>query len=131
VLESVSGTLTPTWEYPPQDFYTAIQGTFTASQLLFRIRPTRNLQFAENMGGCALTFGAPAEAEAVCTIYKNGTEIGTGTVSASDTVTVWSAPLIDLTGGASGADLFEIFLPLTPDTTLAEADMSLTCLRLD
>lgn len=92
------------------------------TQVLKYVFP-RAVDFLGNFAGCEFHAGAAATSEAVYTIKKNGTNVGTITVAASGTTGTWAS-----SGGAAvsfaDGDRLELITPTPQDATLASASIT-------
>lgn len=93
---------------------TAPGGTGSVITIVF----AEAVDFADDFAGCYLKAAAAATGSTVFTIKKNGSTVGTATVSASGT----TATFVTSGGGTSFAvdDVMTIHCPDTPDATLAD-----------
>jgi hypothetical protein len=117
----ISGTLAA-----PYDVVSALPGKPGDGAKVALVTFTRTVVFADNFGGSRGSVGDPPTAEAVYSVLKNGTAIGTVTISTLGVVTFAT------TGGQvtyDAADRMLIVAPTPQDATLADVAITLAGMR--
>lgn len=96
--------------------------------LVLRVPVARAVDFAANFAGSYFSASADASAQAVFTVRKNGTSIGTVTIAAGSTT-----PTFATSGGAAqslaAGDVLSLSAPSTADATLSDVGFVLSGTR--
>lgn len=107
----------------PYDIPSIFIGQPPASQVLLLLTIARPVSFAANFAGSTGSVGTNPAATATFTVLKNGTSIGTASISTGGVVTFTTS------GGAAqsfvAGDVLEVTAPATQDTTLANVSITL------
>lgn len=107
----------------PYDIAAYSPGKATANQIILRFLPTRAFSFEVNVPGSQASAGTGATATSTFLIRKNGTQVGTVTFAAGNTVGTVAVPTqTSFTPG----DVLTIVAPGTVDSTLADVSFTIS-----
>lgn len=109
------------------DVYSYVPGTYTGSQELIRVTPSRQTTFPINLTGSIATCDTAPTGSVQITIQKNGVSIGTVNFAASATTGTFTFSSAVTFNGTS--DVLKLIAPSVQDATFAGAAIALWATR--